>query len=104
MKAVVNIELPIEPFNSMVKKGTAGPTIASIIEVIKPEVVYFYAPNGCRGGVMVVDIKDASQIPSIAEPFFLQFGAKCEFNIAMSPEDLANSGLDKLGKQWGHPV
>lgn len=101
MKVIVNFQLPVEPFNTLVRQGTAGDVLASILEEIKPETVYFYAPNGCRGGTMVVDLNDPSQIPSLAEPFFLKFGAKCEFHIAMSPDDLARAGLDKLGKRWG---
>jgi hypothetical protein len=45
-------------------------------------------------------VVDSSRVPSFAEPFFLKFNADCEFRIAMSPEDLANAGLDELGKIW----
>ena len=50
---------------------------------------------------MIVNLDDASQIPSVAEPLFLKFRAECQFNAAMRPEDLIKAGLDKLGKQWG---
>jgi hypothetical protein len=35
------------------------------------------------------------------EPFFLSFNADCRFRIAMSAEDLRNSGLEELAKRWG---
>ena len=49
---------------------------------------------------MIVDIADASKIPALAEPWFLTFHAKCELKIAMTPEDLAKSGIDTIGKKW----
>ncbi|MBY4677629.1 panthothenate synthetase [Marinobacterium arenosum] len=101
MKTVVNFEFPIEPFNTLVRNGTAGQLLEEVLEEIKPEAVYFYAPHGCRGGTMVVDLADPSQIPSIAEPLFLKFDAKCQFYPAMTPEALADAGLAELGKRWG---
>jgi len=76
----------------------AGETIQKILAAIKPEAIYFSEQNGHRGAVMVVQVNEASAIPSIAEPFFLTFNAQCHFRIAMTPEDLAKSGLDKIGK------
>jgi hypothetical protein len=42
----------------------------------------------------------ASDIPRLAEPWFLSFNAEVEFRIAMTPEDLAHADLDALGKKW----
>jgi hypothetical protein len=92
---------PVEPFNSAVRDGTAGPTIKKILESIKPESVYFTELNGQRGGVLVVDVKEASEIPALAEPFYLAFEADIEFRIAMTPEDLVRANLGALGKTWG---
>ena len=49
---------------------------------------------------MVVDISDASKIPSVAEPLFLAFDANVRFHPCMTPEDLQNAGLDELGKSY----
>lgn len=100
MKIIMKVEMPIEPFNSMVRDGTAGPTLTTILETVKPETAYFHAPNGCRGATMVFNLDDPSEIPSIAEPFFLKFHARCTYDIAMSPQDLARGGLEELGKKW----
>jgi len=100
MRMILNVAFPAEPFNTMVRKGTAGKTIQKILEAIKPEAVYFSEQDGHRGGVLIVDVKESSSIPSIAEPFFLSFNATCNFRIAMTPEDLGRSGLDKLGSSW----
>jgi hypothetical protein len=102
MKMLINIIFPIEPFNSMVRNGTAGDLIGRIIDDIKPESIYFTEQEGCRGAVMIVEIPDASGVPAVAEPWFLNFEAHCEFRIAMTPEDLARANLSKLAEKWNH--
>jgi len=97
---LVNVTLPIEPFNSMVKSGTAGEIIGRVVDDIKPEVIYFTELDGHRGAVMVVDVPSASAVPKIAEPWYLNFEAECEFKIAMSPDDLMQADLTNLGKKW----
>lgn len=97
---IVNVAFPIEPFNSMVINGTAGEMMGRIMDDLKPEFMYFTELDGNRGAVMVLDVADASEIPSIAEPWFLLFEALCEFKIAMSPDDLMKANLSELGKKW----
>jgi len=100
MKMLVNVIFPIEPFNSMVRNGTAGDVIGRVIDDIKPESIYFSEQDGHRGAVMVVDVPNASAIPSIVEPWFLNFEANCEFRIAMTPDDLMRANLTKLAEKW----
>ena len=101
MRMLMHVRLPLEPFNSAVRNGTAGEKIQRILESIKPEAVYFSEQNGRRGGTLVVNVKDPSDVPALAEPWFLTFNAEVEFRIAMTPEDLARANLDGLGKKWG---
>lgn len=100
MRMILNISCPHEPFNQYVKDGSAGQKIQRILDEIKPEAVYFSEKNGRRHGILVVNLDDPSQVPALAEPFFLMFKADVEFSVAMTPEDLANAGLDELGKKW----
>lgn len=97
---LVNIIFPIEPFNSLVRSGKAGEILGRIIEDIKPESIYFSEQEGCRGAFMVVEVPDAAAIPSVAEPWFLNFEASCEFRIAMTPDDLMRADLAKLAAKW----
>jgi hypothetical protein len=46
-------------------------------------------------------VNDPSDVPALAEPFFLNFQADCKFRILMTPEDLQTAGLNELGKKWG---
>src|SRR5438093_3426644 len=101
MRMLLDVIFPHEPFNTMVRNGTVGKTIGKILEAIKPEAVYFTEQDGHRGAVLVVNLADPSQIPALAEPWFLQFGADCKFRIAMTPDDLQKAGLQELGKRWG---
>src|SRR5260370_25631923 len=99
MRTLLNVVLPHEPFNTAVRKGTAGETIGKILEATKPEAVYFTEQEGHRGAVLVVNVEKASQVPALAEPWFLHFQADCKFRIAMTPEDLQRAGLPELGKK-----
>ena len=100
MKMLLTVAIPHEPFNSLVRKGKAGEILGHILETIKPEAAYFTEQDGKRGGVFVVDVQTASDVPTLAEPFFLNFQADCKFRILMSPEDLQKAGLDEIGKRW----
>ncbi len=100
MRMLMHVQLPLEPFNAAVREGTVGAKIQKILEAIRPEAVYFTEQDGRRGGTLVVDVDSASDVPRLAEPWFLAFHAEVQFRIAMTPEDLAKSGLEALGKTW----
>jgi hypothetical protein len=100
MRMIVHVKIPHEEFNVAVKDGSVGKKIELILQEIQPEAVYFTEYEGQRGAIMIVDLKEPSNIPRVAEPWFLQFNADVEFHIAMTPEDLGSAGLDTLGKKW----
>ena len=100
MRMLVHVKFPHEPFNAAVRNGSAGKTIERILSETKPEAVYFTEYDGRRGAILIVDIKEPSQIPALAEPWFLSFSADVSAHIVMSAEDLGRSGLDALGKKW----
>jgi hypothetical protein len=100
MRMLMHVHLPLEPFNTAVRDGSAGQKIKRILDAAKPEAVYFCEHNGQRGGTLVVNLDDPSGIPALAEPWFLTFNANVEFRVAMTPEDLGRSNLEALGKQW----
>jgi hypothetical protein len=101
MRMMLEVQMPHEPFNTLLRQGTAGKTLAEILDQLKPEAVYFTERDGKRGAVIVLNVEEPSRIPSIVEPFFLSFNADCRFHIAMSAQDLRNSGLEELAKRWG---
>jgi len=100
MRILLQISIPHEPFNSFVRDGTVGAKMEQILKATKPETISFTEQDGHRGAVAVVEMSEASQIPALAEPWFLAFNADVKMRIAMTPADLAKSGIDKLGKKW----
>jgi hypothetical protein len=100
MRMLMNITMPHEPFNTAVRNGTVGQIMRKIFGAINPEAVFFTEQNGKRGAVVIVNVNKASDIPALAEPWFLNFHADCELRIAMTPEDLQLSGIDEIGKKW----
>jgi hypothetical protein len=97
---LIHAKFPHEPFNTLVRSGKAGEVIQKVLAEIKPEAVYFTEYGGRRGSIFIVDISEASRIPSIAEPLFLNFNADVEFHPVMLPDELARAGLDQIGKKW----
>jgi hypothetical protein len=49
---------------------------------------------------MVFDMKDASSIPVVAEPFFMGLNADVQFTPVMNADDL-KAGLEKAMKRLG---
>ena len=97
---MVDADFPPEPFNQMVRDGTVDAAVQKALADIMPEAVYFRERQGMRGCTMIVNMADTSEMPKVAEPFFLMFNAMVNFEPVMTPEDLAKSGLAELGKKY----
>jgi len=100
MRMIMHVDFPPEPFNTLVRNGTAGAALQKALNDVKPEAAYFSEENGRRGAVLIVDVPEASKIPALAEPFFLTLNASVRFRIAMTPEDLARGDLESIGKKY----
>ena len=100
MRMLLRVRIPHATFNAAVRDGSAGEKLNRIMEPIKPEAVYFTEDHGQRTAIVIVDVAEASKIPTYAEPWFLTFNADVEFHPVMSPDDFAKAGLDVLGKKW----
>ncbi len=101
MRMMMLVQFPIEPFNTAVRNGTVGAKMKEILDATKPESAWFMERDGRRGGIFVVDVNSPSDVPRLAEPWFLSFNAEVEFRVAMTAEDLAHADLAALGKKWG---
>lgn len=104
MRMLLRVSIPIESGNAHAKAGTLGSTVERILADLKPEAAYFFADdNGNRSASIVFDMKDSSQIPAVAEPWFLAFNAKVSFRPVMTPQDLATGGpgIANAAKQYG---
>ena len=100
MRILVHAKFPHEPFNTYVRDGSAGAKMQRILGELKPEAAYFTEVDGHRSAILIVNLDDPSQIPALAEPWFLTFNADCQFHPAMVAADLAKADLAALGKKW----
>lgn len=92
MRFLLKAELPVEASNAAIKDGSLPKTMQSILEQFKPEAAYFTAQNGKRTAFLFLEMKDPSQMPALAEPWFLAFNASVEMTPVMLPEDLMKAG------------
>ena len=103
MRMLLRVSIPVEAGNAAAKAGTLGSTIERILADLKPEAAYFFADdNGNRSASIVFDMKDPSEIPGVAEPWFLAFNARVSLQPIMNPQDLAKAGqsINKAAKQY----
>ena len=101
MRVMMQMWIPVEAGNEAARTGAFGAPFQKILEGLKPEAAYFMAgPNGQRGGFIVFDMKDTSQIPGIAEQFFLNYNASVTFTPVLNAQDLAKAipGIEKAVK------
>ena len=103
MRMCLKVEIPVEVGNALVKSGKLGEVITSILKEQKPESAYFIAMNGKRTGLIFLNLKEESQIPAIAEPWFLALKANVDLYPAMISEDLAKAGtaIETAAKKYG---
>jgi len=101
MRFLFKISFPVEAGNKAAKDGFSA--IPKILEQQKPEAIYFIAEGGKRTAIFVLDMSDPSQLPAIAEPWFLALNASIEVTPAMTPDDLKKAGpsVAQAVKQFG---
>src|SRR5258708_30546284 len=88
MRFLMKVSMSGEAANAAARKGTLGSTIKSILADLKPEAAYFLDWDGMRTGFLFFEMQDASQIPAVAEPWFLAFNASVEIHPVMVGADL----------------
>ncbi len=105
MRMLMKVSFPVEAGNAAARSGSLGTTVKGILDDLKPEAAYFVANEfGQRCGYIIFDMKDTSQIPAIAEPWFLAFNASITMTPAMTPQDLATAGpgIEQAVKKYGN--
>jgi len=96
MRMMVRWKVPVDRGNAAIRDGSLTRVLEDMIDKLKPEAAYFWPNDGERGGMMVFDMTDTSQIPIVAEPLFLDLDAAVEFLPVMNPDDLRRA-LAQIG-------
>jgi len=100
---MLTFRIPMDKGNALVKDGKIGDTIQSLLEDLKPEAAYFVDIEGARGGHLVVNMDEASQIPGMVEPLFLALGATVHTHPVFTPQDMprAMEALEQAAQNYG---
>jgi hypothetical protein len=99
MRMLLKMEMDAEAGSRAIRDGSFAPMLERVMGKIAPEAAYFTAIDGKRTALIFFDLKDVSDIPSIAEPFFMNVGASVEFVPVMTPEDV-QKGLEKAARDF----
>jgi hypothetical protein len=88
MRTLLRIVFDVAASNKSIKEGSLPAILQSTMDRLRPEASYFHTIDGCRACFMVFDMKDPSEMPVIAEPFFTELNAKVDFCPVMNADDL----------------
>lgn len=97
MRTMLRVSIAAEAGNKAIKDGSLPKIMEGFMQRHKPESAYFFAEAGKRTAQFVFDLSDPSDIPSIAEPFFMGLNAEISATPVMNGDDL-RKGLEKLAK------
>ena len=97
MRTMMKVHVPTIAGNKSIKGGTLPKVMMQFIEQYRPEGAWFTAEKGERTAFFVFDLKNANDIPSICEPFFMHLDARIELAPAMNVEDM-KTGVERAMK------
>ena len=103
MRCMLTFRIPPEEGNAAMKDGSFMSAFQSVMEELQPEAAYFAPIEGARGGYVVVNMEDASQIPAIVEPLFLGLGATVQIQPVFTPDDMPRitEGVEQARQKYG---
>ncbi|MBI4465495.1 MAG: hypothetical protein HY647_12385 [Acidobacteria bacterium] len=102
MLFLMRVTIPVEAGNTLVRDPNFAKRMQEILSDIKPEAVYFTAQGGQRTVYLLVQMRESSQLPALAEPFWLSLKADVECTPVMTAEEFAKATptVEQLGKKY----
>jgi len=97
MRMMMRVSVPIESANKAIEDGSMGKILQAQLEKLRPEAVYFYAADDVRTALLFIDVKEPSDMPVIADPFFREVNARITFTPVMNVQDF-QAGMAKLAR------
>jgi hypothetical protein len=104
MKYIMKVKMAAgESGNALLKDPDFGKKMHELLTEIKAEATYFTTICGNRGFYAIVNMDNASQMPALAEPFFIWLKAEVDFLPVMTLADLGKAGpaIEAAFKKWG---
>ena len=100
---ILKVSIPVETGNAGIRSGKLQSTIQKCLADLKAEASYFTEDEGLRTIYIFFDMTDSSQLPAVAEPWFMGFNARITVRPAMNLDDLQKAGpaLENAAKQFG---
>ena len=94
MRCLLKVELCTDTANTAIRDGSLGKTIRSILDDRSRKRRIFWQQMENGQPTFFLDIQNASQIPALAEPWFLAFNASVEIVPVMTIDDLTKAAPD----------
>ena len=103
MKFMLKLTFANPSANEKIKDPKFGENMGKILEEIKAEAAYFGLIDGKRGGYIVINLNDATDMVKVAEPLFLYLNADIDLLPVMSPQELGKAApyMNQAVKNWG---
>ena len=96
MRIMVKFTFPTtEEMNAKIRDGSIGQTMESLLGNLQPEAAYFGPTDGKRGGYLVFNMEEESELVTKLEPLWLELRATVETFPVMNADDL-RAGLQRL--------
>ena len=99
MRMLLKVQMDVEAGNRAIKDGTLSATLERALGEVRPEASYFIAEDGLRTALIFFNLERESQIPVVAEPFFMNLGARVTLVPAMNSDDV-RAGLEEASKAF----
>jgi hypothetical protein len=99
MRMLLRFQMEVEAANQAIRDGSFAEKLDRLLQELQPEATYFTAQDGKRTGLIVFDLKEPSDIPSVAEPLFMGVKASIDISPVMTAEDV-RVGLEKASRAF----
>ncbi len=101
MHMMIRVTIDVVSGNEAIRSGKLGKVMGDFAAKFKPEAMYFTTDNGVRTAYIVFDMKDVTDMPAIAEPFFMDLNADIDYLPVMNKDELT-AGLGKYMQGAAH--
>ena len=96
MRTMLKFTVPTtEESNASIRDGSIGQTLETILGKLQPEAAYFGPIDGKRGGFIVINMEEESNVVTKLEPLWLELNATVETYPVATPDEL-RAGLQSL--------